>query len=173
MATGRCRREHGFAYVLLLIAIALLGLVASVSLSLGAAMARRDAERQLLAIGLELQQALRSYAGIPAGAILPAPGRGPRTLEDLLRDPRAPGIQRHLRQLYTDPLTGRADWGLVRDGQGYILGIHSMAEGQPIQRTAFAPTLAGFEEAGSYRNWVFGLPLPPETLRHPTNAIMQ
>lgn len=158
MGTGR-RRQLGFAYVLLLVAIALLGLLASASLSLGAAMARRDAERQLLAIGLEFQQALRSYAGVPPSATLPVAGRGPRTLEDLLKDPRVPGTRRHLRQIYADPLTGRADWGVVRDTQGHILGIHSMAEGQPIQRTAFEPALASLEDAASYRHWVFGLPL--------------
>lgn len=172
MGTGR-RRPLGFAYVLLLVVIALLGLLASASLSLGAAMARRDAERQLLAIGLEFQQALRSYAGVPPSATLPVAGRGPRTLEELLKDPRVPGTRRHLRQIYADPLTGRTDWGLVRDAQGHILGIHSMAQGLPIQRTAFEPTLASFEDAGSYHQWVFGLPMAAETVRHPANTDMK
>ena len=172
MGTGR-RRQRGFAYVLLLVAIAMLAMLASASLSLGAVMARRDAERQLLAIGQEFQQALRSYAGVPAAATLPASARGPRTLEELLKDPRVPGTRRHLRQIYADPLTGRTDWGLVRDAQGHIMGIHSMAQGLPIQRTAFEPALASFEEAGSYHQWVFGLPMTPETLRHPANANMK
>jgi type II secretory pathway pseudopilin PulG len=159
MATGRRRHERGFAYVLLLVAIALLGLLASASLSLGATLARRDAERQLLAIGLEFQQALRSYAGIAAGASLPATGRGPRTLEDLLKDPRVPGVRRHLRQIYADPLTGRIEWGLVWDAQGHVLGVHSMAVGRPIQRNGFEPTLPSFDEVDDYRKWVFGLPL--------------
>ena len=168
MGTGKPQR--GFAYVLLLVVIAVLAVLASSSLSLGAAMARRDAERQLLAIGLEFQQALRSYAGVAPAAASPAAGRGPRTLEDLLKDPRVPGTRRHLRQIYADPLTGRADWGLVRDAQGHILGIHSMAQGRPIKRTAFEPALASFEEAESYRQWVFGLPLVPETPQHRANA---
>ena len=52
MQTGK-RAEHGFAYVLLLAAIACIGISASASLSLGSAVARRDAEEQLLAIGVE------------------------------------------------------------------------------------------------------------------------
>lgn len=159
MRTGR-KRQRGFAYVLLLVAIALLGIAASTSLSLGAAMARRDAERQLLAVGSEFQQALRSYAGVPVAAASAPASRGPQTLDDLLKDPRVAGTRRHLRQLYPDPLTGRAEWGIVRDAQGHILGIHSLADGRPLQRTGFDPQFAALEEAESYAHWVFGLPLP-------------
>lgn len=141
---------RGFAYVLLLVAIAVVGLTASASLSLGAKMARRDAEQQLLAIGQEFQGALHSYAG--------GSGQGPRALEDLLKDPRSPGTRRHLRQLYADPLTGRAEWGTVKDAAGAVIGVYSLAEGQPIRQTEFEPALASFEAAESYAQWVFGLP---------------
>jgi len=152
------RTQGGFAYVLLLLAVALISIAATAAISLGATMARRDAERELLAIGAEFQQALRSYAGVPIGAIGPAAERGPRSLEDLLRDPRVPGVRRHLRQLYADPLTGKNEWGLVTDAQGLISGVYSLAEGTPIKRSEFAPQWMRFEEAGSYREWVFGLP---------------
>ena len=158
MRIGRRRAHGGFAYVLLLLAIALIGLAASAALSIGATVARRDAEQQLLAIGAEFQQALRSYAGVPVGAMAPVAGRGPRSLEDLLKDPRVPGVRRHLRQLYADPLTGKSEWGLVTDGQGFINGVYSLAEGTPIKRSEFTPQWMRFEEAASYREWVFGLP---------------
>ena len=158
MRIGRRRAHSGFAYVLLLLAIALIGLAASAALSIGATVARRDAEQQLLAIGAEFQQALRSYAGVPVGAMASVAGRGPRSLEDLLRDPRVPGVRRHLRQLYADPLTGKSEWGLVRDGQGFVWGVYSLAEGTPIKRSEFTPQWMRFEEAASYREWVFGLP---------------
>lgn len=166
MRTGS-RSVSGFAYVLLLVAIALIGVAASASLSLGASMARRDAERHLLAVGLEYQQALRSYAGVPGGAVIATGSRGPRELEDLLKDPRGPGTKRHLRQIYTDPLTGRNDWAVLRDAGGYISGIHSAAAGQPIQTTGFEPPLASFEGAERYSEWIFGLPLAlrPGTVR--------
>ena len=156
MRTGRAG-NGGFAYLLLLLAIALIGLSATATISLGATVARRDAERELLAIGREFQQALRSYSGIAITAGGASIGQGPRVLEDLLKDPRVPGTRRHLRQIYADPLAGKAEWGLVRDAQGFIIGIHSLAEGQPIQRTGFEAQLAGFEEAESYRQWVFSL----------------
>ena len=146
----RIATASGFAYVLLLVAIAVIGLTASASLSLGANMARRDAEQQLLAIGLEFQAALRSYSG--------GSGQGPRELEDLLKDPRSLGIRRHLRQIYADPLTGQAEWGTVKDAAGTVIGVYSRAEGQPIRQTGFEPALASFGEADSYAQWVFGLP---------------
>jgi type II secretory pathway pseudopilin PulG len=150
--------QQGFAYLLLLLAVALIGLSAAAAVNLGATMARRDAERQLLAIGAEFEQALRSYAGGPAGALGAAPGaRGPRTLEELLKDPRTPGVRRHLRQIYADPLTGSADWGMVLDGEGFLIGIYSRSALRPIQKSGFDPRWAAFEKAETYRDWVFGI----------------
>ncbi|HEY8357533.1 MAG TPA: type II secretion system protein [Ramlibacter sp.] len=157
-------RQAGFAYVLLLVAVAVIGVAASSAVVLGTSMARRDAEQQLLAIGEEFQRALQTYAGLPPGVAARGAGmpgaRGPRTLDDLLKDPRAPGIRRHLRQVYADPLTGRQEWGIVRDPDGHILGIHSLAPGRPIKRTEWPPQWAHFEEQESYAGWVFGVTAP-------------
>jgi type II secretory pathway pseudopilin PulG len=152
------RVQTGFAYVLLLLAVALISIAATAAVTLGATMARRDAERELLAIGAEFQQALRSYTGVPVAAAAATVGQGPRTLEDLLKDPRVPGIRRHLRQLYADPLTGKSEWGLILDAQGRIAGVHSLAQGKPIRRTGFEPQFAALENAETYGQWVFGLP---------------
>lgn len=151
-------RQIGFAYILLLVAIAVIGVVASSSLSLGALLSRRDAEQGLLTIGAEFEAALRSYAGIATATINAPNARGPRTLEELLRDPRNPAIKRHLRQIYADPLTGQTGWGLVKDSSGLIVGIYSLAAGIPIKRSEFDMLHKHFEEAPSYKQWVFGLP---------------
>lgn len=161
---NKAKRSHlatGFAYVLLLVAISVIGIIASSTLSLGSQLARRDAELSLLAIGMEFQKALRSYAAVPigaAGATVNPDARGPRTLEELLKDPRAPDIRRHLRQIYADPMTGRDTWGLVKDPAGYILAVYSLAYGKPIKQTDFEPTLASFEAPKTYATWLFGLP---------------
>ncbi len=151
----------GFAYVLLLIGVAVISIGATASLSLGAKISRREAELALFAVGTEYQQALRSYAGVPANsidAVNTIQARGPRSLDELLKDPRSPSTRRHLRQIYADPLTGREQWGLVKNPAGLIVGVYSLAEGKPIKQTGFSATQASFEEAASYSGWVFGLP---------------
>ena len=156
--------QTGFAYVLLLISVAVIGIAASASVNLGSQMARRDTEQSLLAIGNEFEQALRSYAGVPMDAVLDSNAnvglgaRGPRTLEDLLKDPRSANTRRHLRQIYADPMTGRAQWGLVKDPSGFIVGMYSLDDGKPIKQTGFASKWAHFEGAVDYSVWVFGLP---------------
>jgi type II secretory pathway pseudopilin PulG len=149
---------HGFAYVLLLIAVSVIGIVASASLSLSSQIARRDAEQHLLAIGTEFEHAIRAYAAVPANATGAVNARGPRALEDLLKDPRSVSPRRHLRQIYADPLTGKDAWGLVKDPAGFVVGVYSLADGKPIKQTGFAVQQVGFEDAETYAAWVFGLP---------------
>ena len=168
MGTGKAAARHpntfrsgkvsGFAYVLLLVIVASIGLLSASSLSIGSQVTRRDAERELLAIGAEFEQALKSYAGVSETTGSLARGIGPRSLQDLIKDPRFPGLKRHLRQIYADPLTGRVQWGLVIAPGGFIVGIYSSAEGIPIRRTGFEPGQVSFENAESYAGWMFGLP---------------
>lgn len=153
MHSGR-PAERGVAYLLLLIALAVIALGSVASVSAGSSQARRSAEEALLAIGAEYEQAFISYrAAMPAGGS----ARNPRTLDELLRDPRFPGVRRHLRRLFPDPLTGE-EWGLVRGADGGIAGVYSTAGGSPIKRAGFADAWVGFNEARSYRQWIFGLP---------------
>lgn len=155
------RRSAGFAYVLLLVAVSVIGIVAGSSLSLGSQMARRDTEQSLLAIGLEFEHALRAYAGVLENATSVSAAHGPRTLEELLKDPRTPATRRYLRQIYADPMTGRETWGLVKDPAGFIVGVYSLSEGRPIKQAGFETARVDFEEAQTYAAWVFGLPRAP------------
>lgn len=145
----RCR---GFAYVILLITLAVIGVGTAAAVQTGARMGRRSAEQQLLFVGNEFQKALLTYSGGSSVA-------GPRELSELLKDPRIPGIRRHLRRIYEDPLTGSQEWGLRRDQVGRITGVFSLAPGTPLKRTGFDATRKSFEEAESYSDWVFGLQL--------------
>jgi type II secretory pathway pseudopilin PulG len=157
-AVRRGRRPRGFALVLLLVLVAVLGAASAHVVQLGHAASRRDAEQALLAAGEDFRLALLSWRRAERGGANPAT-RGPTELADLLRDPRVPGVRRHLRRIPVDPLTGRAEWGLVRDG-GVIVAVHSLAAGRPIKRQGFAPWQAGFEEAESYAQWRFGFTVP-------------
>jgi len=148
------RAAGGFAYLWTLMLVALMGSALAIGGELYATSARRDKEAQLLFIGHEFRQALGRY--------LQAKGAGgmaqyPLTLDELLQDPRFPGARRHLRRLYADPMTGKAEWGLVRQ-QGRIVGIHSLSEQAPIKQGNFLDDDRGFNGKARYADWVFTYP---------------
>ncbi len=152
-------RQSGFTYIGLLIMVALIAAGATASLGAGANLQRRDVEAELLAIGLEFRAALQSYAdATPVGQ-----PTEPKELTELLRDPRYPGVRRHLRRVYPDPMTGQLDWGVMRDPAGRVVGIHSLSAAAPIRQANFPPGMENFEKAQGYSGWVFALaptPLP-------------
>jgi type II secretory pathway pseudopilin PulG len=142
----------GFTYVGLLILIAIIGIASAATVQVGSVLQRREAEQALLEIGLEFQNALLSYAN----ATPPGQLRAPKTLQDLIKDPRNPKPQRHLRKLYVDPITGKEEWGIVHspDGLG-IIGVYSLSEASPIKIGNFEAPYRGFENKTSYRDWKF------------------
>lgn len=152
-------REDGFTYLGALILVAVISVTATATLKLGAAMQRRAAEEQLLAIGGEFRDAFVSYAN----ATPPGQPRTPQSLEDLLKDPRFPVVRRHLRRVYVDPISGKPEWGTIpaQPGPG-IMGVYSLAEGTPIKVGNFELRFQEFEGKTSYQDWTF-MP-PPETI---------
>ncbi len=146
------RAGHGFAFLSLLITIAIIGVVAAATLQLGSILQRRAAEEELLSIGAEFRHALMSYSDATPIGQSPAPP----TLQALLKDQRYPNTRRHLRKLYFDPLTGRQQWGTLMsiDGKG-IVGIYSLSTGKPIKIGEFEPQFMGFANKTSYKDWVF------------------
>jgi hypothetical protein len=109
-------------------------------------LSKREKERELVFALGQFRQAIESYARASPGAqVLP------EKLEDLLEDPRQPSVRRHLRRIYLDPMTGKAEWGLVMR-QGRIAGVHSLSHDTPIGRTY---QLAGidFDAAMKYSDW--------------------
>jgi len=155
--------QTGFTYIALLIIVAVIAAVATAALGAGVAIQQRDTEAELLAIGLEFRQALQSYAdATPAGQ-----PTEPREIAELLRDPRYPGVRRHLRRIYPDPLTGQMEWGMVRLPDGRISGMHSLSKTPTIRHTGFAAGLEGLEKAESHDAWVFAL-MPAQNVKKAT-----
>jgi type II secretory pathway pseudopilin PulG len=158
------KQMNGFAYVMLLVTVAILSVFAAGSLQLGSQLSRQHAEQALLDVGLEFQRALYSYAGakvtvsVGSGNAAANLAKGPRTIEELLRDSRTASVKRHLRQIYADPMTGGTQWGVVKDPAGFILGVYSKSSERPIKQTNFDLLQAHFEDAESYSKWIFGLP---------------
>lgn len=149
----RCQRQRGATYLLMLFAVAALGLGLARFGTLWATQAQREREAELLFVGGEFARAISSYrVADPTGL-----GEGPRDLQDLLADPRQPFVRRHLRRLYRDPMTGAADWIVERQG-GQIVGIRSRSS-RPALRSAGLPAWvsvgASVGEA-RYSDWLFG-----------------
>lgn len=144
-------RERGVGYLMALFALAAIGLLLAGTGEVWQTSARRSKEAELLFIGAQFRQAIASYhrAG-PADARVYPP-----TLDELLEDRRFAVPRRHLRRLYRDPMTGLAEWGLVR-AQGRVIGVHSLSSQLPL-RTSFGPREAAFAGATGYDQWVFGV----------------
>ena len=79
----------------------------------------------------------------------------PSALDELLRDPRLPGVQRHLRRLYPDPLNPRRPWGLVIDEFGRITGVYSQSVDSPLARGPVVLPDRTLPPAQRYADWKF------------------
>ncbi|WP_426170596.1 type II secretion system protein [Pseudoduganella sp. R-34] len=145
-------RQRGFTYVSVVILVAIIGLVGAMSLRLGTTMQRAAAEQALLDIGMEYSNALASYAAAtPQGQ-----PNYPKSFAELLKDPRFPQLRRHLRRVYVDPMTGKAEWGLVKATEnGGILAIYSLSKATPIKIGNFPPRFVAFEGKTSLADWKF------------------
>jgi type II secretory pathway pseudopilin PulG len=147
---GRPRAEAGYTYLMLLFGVAAMGLFTAVAAESWGTLAQRERERELLFAGNQYREALRRYYE----AIPDAAQRYPSKLEELLEDTRFAGTRHHLRQIYPDPMTGQADWVLLRQGP-YIVGLHSRATGKPFKQSGFEQRDADLAGAASYADWKF------------------
>lgn len=147
------RVAGGFTYAGVLFAIVILGMTLSAAGTVWSTSAKREREAELVWVGNQYARAIESYYVYgPAGT-----RQYPRSLEDLTSDLRGPVLRRHMRRLYTDPMTGQLDWQLERLPDGSITGIRSAARGRPLKRKGFGPGQRSFEDAECYCDWVFGV----------------
>ena len=154
MRRAQQRHARGFAYLWTLALVAFMGVGLAVGGDLYATAARRDKERELIFIGHEFRNAIGRYYDVNGAN---GQHQYPLTLEELLKDPRFPNPKRHLRRLYTDPTSGRAEWGLVMR-EGRIVGVHSLTERAPIKQDNFDDDDAGLRLKPRYADWIFTYP---------------
>jgi type II secretory pathway pseudopilin PulG len=143
-------RQRGYTYLLLLFAVAAMGLLTAAAAENWSTAAQRERERELLFVGNEYREALRRYYDALPNAVQ----RLPESLDELTNDKRFPEPRHHLRRIYPDPLTGDTDWVLLRQG-GRISGVHSRVDKFPLKQGGFLPRDEGFAGAKSYRDWRF------------------
>jgi type II secretory pathway pseudopilin PulG len=146
------RRDGGFTYLSLIILVAIIGLVSASALKLGSVIQRSRAEQELLVIGAAFSDALQSYAdATPSG--MPTQ---PPSLQALLKDPRLPGVRRHLRKLFVDPMTGKPDWGVVYLGDKVgVLAVYSLSDAKPVKIGNFPARFQGLEGKAKISEWRF------------------
>ena len=143
--------NNGFTYIGLLLFFALTGLGLSVAGMSWQYQVRAEKEKQLLFVGAEFRNAINSYyASSPDAAKV-----YPVSLNDLLLDKRMPNIKRHLRKIYLDPMTGKADWGFATQ-QGRIVGIYSQSTLAPYKQKGFNVAEEALVGAKTYKDWIFG-----------------
>jgi type II secretory pathway pseudopilin PulG len=144
---GRLRRplgaRRGAIYPILLINIAVIGVATAALAQLWSVQVQREKEEELLFRLGEFRRAIQTYRADH--------NRLPKELGDLLQDRSRLQVRRYLRRIYTDPMTGKADWQLklVVDRTGTVSGIQDVSSHST--RKPFRQ-LAG-KKADSYKDW--------------------
>lgn len=147
MRTGR---TAGYTYVVVLIWVALAGIGLAITGELWRTTAQREREAELLFIGEEFRRAITSYYESSPGV-----QRFPTSLAALVRDERYPTVRRHLRKIYVDPMTGTAQWGLVKQPEGGIVAVYSLSSARPLRTGNFTGAQEAFAGKPKYSDWIF------------------
>jgi type II secretory pathway pseudopilin PulG len=147
----------GFAYLWLLFVVAFMGLGLSVGAELYVTAQQREKERELLAVGRQFRQAIGRYYETQVVSNTTSQGQYPANLDDLLQDPRSLSTKRHLRKIFIDPMTGKAEWGLYKSG-GRVIGVFSLSEKTSIKQDGFDFDDLGFRGKMKHSDWVFAYP---------------
>jgi hypothetical protein len=123
------KTEGGYMVISILLALAFFSVALAAGAQVWHTAVQRSKEAELLFIGDEFKHAIESYYGATPGPMKQLP----RSLDALLLDTRYPGVRRHLRRIYVDPMTGKAEWGLVQSPAG-IKGVYSLSEREPFNK---------------------------------------
>lgn len=151
--SGSSRRAcRGFTYLGVLFAVFFIGVALAATGTVWQQTRQREKENELLFIGAQFRQALEAYyQNPPAGKAR----KFPQTLEQLLRDERFPDVRRYLRRIYRDPMTGEAEWGLLRGADQSIVGLYSLSQDEPLKKDNFDSGNELFAGKRHYAEWQF------------------
>lgn len=157
------KRAQGFTYIGVVLAVAVSGALLAAGSVVWSQQAQRERERELLLIGKEFRRAIGLYYERTPGAAK----RYPERLEDLLRDDRYLSMQRYLRRIYRDPLTGKPEWGLIQAPAGGIMGVHSLSNSRPTKTGGFDEAERDLDGKTRYSDWQFVYTPPTATAMQP------
>ncbi|MGQ0812276.1 MAG: type II secretion system protein [Nitrospiraceae bacterium] len=152
----RLSHQRGATYLFVMLSIVLMGISLSIAAKQWKVIVQRDREADLLAKGIEIQNALALYSTtMKIGRVIPGEVY-PMSLAELTRSPKP-----FLRKVYRDPV-GRGEWEYLRSPTGGIMGVRSRSRAKPIKQREFPPAVAHFNGLPTYRDWVF---------QHPSGAV--
>jgi len=144
----RRKRQAGFTYLGLMFAVAIMGLFLTLAARVWTLTEQREREMQLLFAGDAIRMAIARYYAFGH--------QYPLSLQSLVADDRFPNARRYLRRIYTDPITGQADWTLIPSSDGVgIMGVASRSKGSPLKRAGFSWIDQSFEHSDCYCTWQF------------------
>jgi hypothetical protein len=146
--------SRGVTYLMVMFSIVLIGITLSAVGKHWKMIVQREKEADLLAKGIEIQNALAFYsAAMKAGRMVPMEVY-PQSLAELTRLPKP-----HLRRAYKDPMSD-GDWEYIRAPTGGIMGVRSRSAEKPIKEREFPLAVRHFEGRKTYRDWTFQHPNP-------------
>jgi type II secretory pathway pseudopilin PulG len=159
--------QRGSAYFFVMFAIVVMSISITAAAKQWKTVVQREKEADLLARGIEIQNAIGLYSKTKA-AIGSQIAVYPLTLEELTKQPT-----QFLRKVYKDPITSE-DWEYVRHTDGHIKGVRSRAKIAPIKQHQFPPEVIHFDGLTRYYDWVFQYPLtstPKSPLDKPPEGV--
>ena len=148
------RNNHGVTYLALMFSIVLIGISASATARQWVFMVQREKEADLVAKGIEIQNALSLYSATMKIGRIMSTEVYPQSLAELTRAPKP-----YLRKVYADPMSG-GDWEYMRAPTGGIMGVRSKSKARPIKTGDFPLAVRHFEGRKSYSDWMFQHPNP-------------
>lgn len=161
----RVINERGVTYLMLMFAIVLIGIATTAAAKQWKTTVQREREIDLLAKGIEIQNALALYSATKkAGRVMPEEVY-PQTLADLTRLPKP-----FLRKVYRDPM-GHGEWEYLRAPTGGIMGVRSTSLAKPFRQRNFPLSVRHFEGRPTYHDWIFQYPSPSSAPIVPQGAV--
>ncbi|NVN92959.1 MAG: type II secretion system protein [Desulfuromonadales bacterium] len=144
------KNRKGFTFLLVMMTVMILGIMLGLTGQSWRMTMKREKEKELLFRGSQIKEAIESYRGTAGNVPL-------YDLKVLLqKDPVT--RRRRLRRIYTDPMTGKADWTLIPSSTGIkdINGVASTSNETPL-KVSFAniSSLSSFTGTKKYSDWKF------------------
>lgn len=146
------KNERGLTLFTVLLAVVVIGLMLGLTGQSWSDLMWHEREDELYFRGDQYRRAIQSYYEKAHGGA----GRYPTELKFLLEDNRFPQKVRHLRKLWSDPVTG-GEWEPILAGeqQNGIKGVRSRSTRKPFREDGFPEEYKNFVGAESYAKWEF------------------